>query len=98
MADQQRVLITGGASGIGRAMAEAFVADGALEGPDARLPFNTSGGNLAEAYIHGLEMVVEAVRQSRGDSTCQAKNVELSLAVGGPGYAPGSAVLFGAAS
>ena len=77
---------------------DAFVADGALEGPDARLPFNTSGGNLAEAYIHGLEMVVEAVRQSRGDSTCQAKNVELSLAVGGPGYAPGSAVLFGPAS
>ena len=76
---------------------DAFVADGALEGPDARLPFNTSGGNIAEAYIHGLEMVIEAVRQSRGDSTCQAKNVELSLAVGGPGYAPGSAVLFGPA-
>ena len=74
-----------------------FVADGALEGPDARLPFNTSGGNIAEAYIHGLEMVIEAVRQSRGDSTCQASRVELSLAVGGPGYAPGSAVLFGPA-
>lgn len=76
---------------------EEFVAGGALEGPDARLPFNTSGGNLAEAYIHGLEMVVEAVRQARGDSTCQASDVELSLAVGGPGYAPGSAALFGAA-
>ena len=76
---------------------EAFVADGALEGPDARFPFNTSGGNIAEAYIHGLEMVVEAVRQSRGDSTCQVENVELSFAVGGPGYAPGSAVLFGPA-
>ena len=74
-----------------------FVADGALEGPDARLPFNTSGGNIAEAYIHGLEMVIEAVRQCRGDSTCQASRVELSLAVGGPGYAPGSAVLFGPA-
>jgi acetyl-CoA acetyltransferase len=76
---------------------EAFVGDGALEGPDARLPFNTSGGNIAEAYIHGLEMVVEAVRQVRGESTCQAKDVKLSLAVGGPGYAPGSAVLFGEA-
>jgi hypothetical protein len=43
-------------------------------------------------------MVVEAVRQVRGVSTCQAPNVELSLAVGGPGYAPGSAVLFGAAA
>jgi acetyl-CoA acetyltransferase len=74
---------------------DAFVADGALEGPDARLPFNTSGGNIAEAYIHGLEMVIEAVRQCRGESTCQASEVELSLAVGGPGYAPGSAVLFG---
>ncbi len=76
---------------------EAFVGDGRLEGPDAALPFNTSGGNLAEAYIHGLEMVSEAVRQVRGDSTCQAPKVELSLAAGGPGYAPGSAVLFGRA-
>jgi len=76
---------------------DAFVADGALEGPNARLPFNTSGGNLAEAYIHGLEMTIEAVRQARGDSTCQVKDVSYSLAVGGPGYAPGSAILFGAA-
>ena len=76
---------------------EKFVADGALAGPDARLPFNTSGGNLGEAYIHGFEMVNEAVRQVRGESSCQVtrKPVERSLAVAGPGYAAGSAVLFG---
>ena len=74
---------------------EEFVSGGALEGPNARVPFNTSGGNIGEAYIHGFEMVNEAVRQVRGDSTCQVEKVDLSLAVGGPGYAPGSAVLFG---
>jgi acetyl-CoA acetyltransferase len=75
---------------------EAFVSDGALEGPDARLPFNTSGGNIGEAYIHGFELINESVRQIRGDSTCQVDGVERALVVAGPGYAPGSAVLFGA--
>ncbi len=73
---------------------EQFVANGALEGPDAKLPFNTSGGNIGEAYIHGFELVVEAVRQVRGESTCQVADVQTSLAAAGPGYAPGSAIIF----
>ena len=56
---------------------------------------NTSGGNFGEAYIHGMENINEAVRQVRGESTCQVADVELSLSVSGPGFAPGSAVLFG---
>ena len=43
----------------------------------------------------GFELVVEAVRQVRGESTCQVQEVSTSLAVAGPGYAPGSAILFG---
>ncbi|MFC9978439.1 lipid-transfer protein [Gordonia sp. NPDC127522] len=73
---------------------EAFVSDGRLRAPDGGLPINTSGGNLAEAYIHGLQLINEAVRQIRGESVNQVPDVELSLSVAGPGTPPGSAVLF----
>ena len=73
---------------------EAWVTSGALRWPNGGLPINTSGGNLGEAYIHGFGLVTEAVRQIRGESTSQVADAELSLMVAGPGYAPGSAVLF----
>jgi acetyl-CoA acetyltransferase len=73
----------------------AFVADGGIQWPNGRLPINTAGGNLGEAYIHGFGNVVEAVRQVRGESTCQVDDAELCLSVSGPGFAPGSAVLLG---
>ena len=59
----------------------------------APLPINTSGGNLAEAYIHGMSLVNEGARQIRGESTCQVDDVNLSLVVAGPGAIPASAVL-----
>jgi len=73
---------------------EQWVTGGALRWPHGGLPINTSGGNLGEAYIHGFGLVTEAVRQIRGESTSQVGEPELSLMVAGPGYAPGSAVLF----
>jgi acetyl-CoA acetyltransferase len=72
-----------------------FVAKGGIQWPDGRLPINTAGGNLGEGYIHGFGNVAEAVRQVRGESTCQVDDAELCLSVAGPGFAPGSAVLLG---
>jgi hypothetical protein len=42
----------------------------------ARLPINTHGGQLGEAYIHGMNGIAEAVRQVRGSSVNQVANVE----------------------
>ena len=62
----------------------AFVENGRIEWPDGELPINTSGGNLAEAYIHGFELYTECVRQMRGTSTCQVEGAEIGLCAAGP--------------
>ena len=53
-----------------RGEARDFIADGAIE-LGGRLPLNTHGGQLGEAYIHGMNGIAEAVRQVRGTSVNQ---------------------------
>ncbi len=66
-----------------------------LIAPYGKLPTNTSGGNLAECYMHGLGLNIEAVRQLRGESTNQVDTVDVSLVASGPMVTPVSSSIFG---
>ena len=66
-----------------------------LLAPSGKLPLNTSGGNLAECYMHGLELQIEAVRQLRGTSTAQVPNAHVAGVIAGPMVTPVSTMVFG---
>lgn len=70
-----------------------FSADGALRFDGGRLPINTSGGLLSEAYIHGLNLVLEAVRQLRNESSAQVQDAQISLVTAGLMATPLSAAI-----
>ncbi len=74
-----------------RGEAPAFSEDGNL-GLGGRLPVNTSGGGLSEAYVHGFNLINEGVRQMRGESTSQVEGARPCLVTGGEGV-PTSALI-----
>jgi acetyl-CoA acetyltransferase len=70
-----------------------FVAGGALRFDAGRLPTNTNGGQLSEAFIHGVNNNLEAVRQIRGTSTSQVADCELVLLAGANTDPTGAVIL-----
>lgn len=73
----------------GKGEAGPFVSDGEIRST-GRLPVNPHGGHLAEVYLHGMNHILEAVRQLRGTSTNQLESVDLALVGGAGGVAPTS--------
>jgi hypothetical protein len=55
---------------------------------------NTNGGQLGEAYIHGMNGIAEAVRQVRNTSTNPVPDVEHVLVTAGTGV-PTSGIILG---
>jgi len=76
----------------GRGEAPDFIRDGAIE-LGGRLPINTHGGQLGEAYIHGMNGIAEAVRQVRGTSVNQVPAVENVLVTAGTGVPTSGLIL-----
>ena len=77
-----------------RGEARHFIADSALE-LGGRLPLNPHGGQLGEAYIHGMNGIAEAVRQVRGTAANQIPGDGPVLVTAGTGV-PTSALILSA--
>jgi acetyl-CoA acetyltransferase len=73
----------------------AFCADGNLR-LGGRLPTNTSGAGMSEAYVHGFNLIIEGARQIRGTSTSQVDGAHACLVTSGEGVPTSALVLRGA--
>ena len=56
----------------------AFVGDGGI-GWEGGLPFNTAGGLLSETGMPGMQLVIEGVRQMRGDANLQVPGAQKGI-------------------
>lgn len=75
-----------------RGEAKDFIRDGRIELGGA-LPINTHGGQLGEAYIHGMNGIAEAVRQVRGTSVNQVEGAHNVLVTAGTGVPTSGLIL-----
>jgi acetyl-CoA acetyltransferase len=75
-----------------RGEAKDFIKSGNIE-LGGTLPVNTHGGQLGEAYIHGMNGVAEAVRQLRGTAVNQVAGVQNILVSAGSAVPTSAAIL-----
>ena len=76
----------------GRGEAKDFVQNGSLE-IGGVLPINTHGGQLGEAYLHGMNGIAEAVRQIRGTAVNQVLGARALIVTGGTGIPSSGLIL-----
>lgn len=72
----------------GRGEGGAFVESGAIRFAGGKLPVNTHGGHLSEAYVIGMTHIREAVEQLRGAAVNQVAGATHALVTGGPAPVP----------
>lgn len=72
-----------------------FIRAGHGAWPKGKMPINTHGGSMSEAYVHGMNHIAEGVRQLRGESTSQVTGARTCLVTAASEISPSSAAILG---
>ena len=76
----------------GKGEAKDFIKGGRIE-LGGELPINLHGGQLGEAYLHGMNGIAEGVRQVRGTAVNQVEGLERIVVTAGTGVPTSGLVL-----